>query len=105
METLNGIEEAERHAEGASSDLGCLHLPWLGEAFWLSPGKEAGGKKITRVNDFGPLIPLGVFPVCRARSTALECIQRAYPTAVRGGRRDSLQEEVGLRLPGRRWGR
>lgn len=53
METLNGIEEAEWHAEGTSSDLGCLHLHWLGEAFWLSPGKEESGEKNRRVNVLG----------------------------------------------------
>lgn len=45
METLNGIEEAEWHAEGTSSDLGCLHLHWLAEVFWLSPGKGESGEK------------------------------------------------------------
>lgn len=50
METLNGIEEAEWHAEGTSNDLGCLHLHWLGEAFWVSPGKGKSGEENGRVN-------------------------------------------------------
>lgn len=71
METLNGIEEGGWHVEGMSSNLGCLHLHWLGEAVRVSPGKEtAGGKKKNhRINDFGLSIPLGIFPVWCARST------------------------------------
>jgi len=64
-----------------------------------------GKRKNHRIKDFGPSMLLGVQAVCRARSTALECVQRADPAAVRGGRRDSSQGEAGLQLPARRWGR
>lgn len=45
METLNGIEEGGWHVEGVSSDLGCLHLHWLGKAVRVAPGKETAGRK------------------------------------------------------------
>lgn len=50
---------------------------------------------------FGPLFPLGALPICPARRSALECFRVSCCRS--GGRRDSLQEEVGLWLPAGRW--
>lgn len=83
----------------------CVCTGWVRLPGCLLGRRQVGKKKNHRVNDFGPWIPLGVFPVCCARSTALESIQHPYPAVVQGGRRDSLQEKVGLRLPARGWGR
>lgn len=82
METLNGIEEAGWYAEGTGSNLGFLHLHWLGKALWFLPGKETGRGKNQGVNNFGPLILLDIFPLPLSASCMPPGVQGRIPVVV-----------------------
>lgn len=81
METLNGIEEAGWYAEGTGSNLGFLHLHWLGKALWFLPGKETGEKN-QGVNNFGLLIPLDISPMPLSASCVPPGVQGGIPVVV-----------------------
>lgn len=82
METLNGIEEAGRYAEGTSSNLGFLHLHWLGEGALLPSWEGDRQGKNQHVNNFGPSIPLDISPMPLSASCVPPGEQGRIPVVV-----------------------